>query len=157
MSIRAVILAGLLGSPLFAGALAAETNNLSLVDAAKLGDRAAVRSLLTGSAKKDVAGPAGTAALIWAGPMLGTMEPPKNFQDVLRRSPGPLRGEIPTPAAENPLRILFVTSAHNSLSQRCYIAHRRASASGTARTGIVPQCGLPFLGSSYSWVIAQHS
>ena len=50
------------------------------------------------------------------------MEPPKNFEDVLRRSPGPLRGEVPTPAAENPLRILFVTSAHNSLSQRCYIA-----------------------------------
>jgi putative two-component system protein, hydrogenase maturation factor HypX/HoxX len=36
--------------------------------------------------------------------------------------PGPLRGEVPTPIAENPLRILFVTSAHNSLSQRCYIA-----------------------------------
>jgi putative two-component system hydrogenase maturation factor HypX/HoxX len=50
------------------------------------------------------------------------MEPPKNFEDVLRRSPGPLRGEVPTPVAENPLRILFVTSAHNSLSQRCYIA-----------------------------------
>ena len=50
------------------------------------------------------------------------MEPPKNFEDVLRRSPGPLRGEVPTPAAGNPLRILFVTSAHNSLSQRCYIA-----------------------------------
>ena len=50
------------------------------------------------------------------------MEPPKNFEEVLRRSPGPLRGEVPAPAAENPLRILFVTSAHNSLSQRCYIA-----------------------------------
>jgi putative two-component system protein, hydrogenase maturation factor HypX/HoxX len=33
-----------------------------------------------------------------------------------------LRGEVPTAVAENPLRILFVTSAHNSLSQRCYIA-----------------------------------
>ena len=50
------------------------------------------------------------------------MEPPKNFEDVLRRSPGRLRGEVPTPVVENPLRILFVTSAHNSLSQRAYIA-----------------------------------
>ena len=50
------------------------------------------------------------------------MEPPKKFEDVLRRGPEPLRGEVPTPVAENPLRILFVTSAHNSLSQRCYIA-----------------------------------
>ncbi len=50
------------------------------------------------------------------------MEPSKNFEDVLRGSPGRLRGEVPTPVAENPLGILFVTSAHNSLSQRCYIA-----------------------------------
>jgi putative two-component system protein, hydrogenase maturation factor HypX/HoxX len=50
------------------------------------------------------------------------MEPPKNFEDVLRRGPGRLRGEVPTPVVENPLRILFVTSAHNSLSQRAYIA-----------------------------------
>ena len=50
------------------------------------------------------------------------MEPPKNFEEVLRRGPGPLRGEVPTPVAENALRILFVTSAHNSLSQRAYIA-----------------------------------
>jgi len=67
MNIRAMILAGLLGSTMFADAtLAAETSNLSLADAAKLGDRAAVRSLINASAKKDVAGPAGTAALIWA-------------------------------------------------------------------------------------------
>jgi len=51
-----------------------------------------------------------------------SMEPPKNFEDVLRRGPGRLRGEVPTPVVENPLRILFVTSAHNSLSQRAYIA-----------------------------------
>jgi putative two-component system hydrogenase maturation factor HypX/HoxX len=50
------------------------------------------------------------------------MKPSKNFDGVLRGSPGRLRGEVPTPVAENPLRILFVTSAHNSLSQRCYIA-----------------------------------
>jgi putative two-component system hydrogenase maturation factor HypX/HoxX len=50
------------------------------------------------------------------------MEPRKNFEDVLRRGPGRLRGEVPTPVVENPLRILFVTSAHNSLSQRAYIA-----------------------------------
>jgi ankyrin repeat protein len=67
MSIRAVMLAGALGFPLFAGAAsAAETSNLSPADAAKLGDRAAVRSLLKDSANKDVAGPVGTAALIWA-------------------------------------------------------------------------------------------
>jgi putative two-component system hydrogenase maturation factor HypX/HoxX len=54
--------------------------------------------------------------------MPSNMEPPKNFEDVLRRGPGRLRGEVPTPVVENPLRILFVTSAHNSLSQRAYIA-----------------------------------
>jgi ankyrin len=47
-------------------ALAAETSNLSLADAAKQGDREAVRSLLNGRAPEDVAGPQGTAALIWA-------------------------------------------------------------------------------------------
>ena len=54
--------------------------------------------------------------------MPSNMEPSKNFEDVLRRGPGRLRGEVPTPVVENPLRILFVTSAHNSLSQRAYIA-----------------------------------
>ena len=33
-----------------------------------------------------------------------------------------MRGELSPAVAENPLRILFVTSAHNSLSQRAYIA-----------------------------------
>ena len=50
------------------------------------------------------------------------MDAPTNFRDVLRRSPSRLRGELPPPVAGNPLRILFVTSAHNSLSQRAYIA-----------------------------------
>ena len=67
MSMRATILAGALGLPLFAGtALAAETKNLSLADAAKLGDREAVRTQLNGPAKINVAGPEGTAALIRA-------------------------------------------------------------------------------------------
>jgi uncharacterized protein len=67
MSIRAMILAGALGLPLFAGtALAAETKSLTLVDAAKAGDHAAVRALVNGPAKSYVAGPQGTAALIWA-------------------------------------------------------------------------------------------
>jgi uncharacterized protein len=67
MHIRAMLLAGLLGVPLLAGAaLATEAGNLSLVDAAKLGDREAVRSLLAGRTKKDLAGVEGTAALIWA-------------------------------------------------------------------------------------------
>ena len=61
MSIRATILAGALGLPLFAGtALAAETKNLSLADAAKLGDRAAVGTVLNGPAK-NIAGAEGAA------------------------------------------------------------------------------------------------
>jgi len=67
MNMRAMILAGLLGSTIFAGAaLAADTSNLPLVTAAKQGDRAAVRSLLTGIPEKVIAGPEGTAALVWA-------------------------------------------------------------------------------------------
>jgi putative two-component system protein, hydrogenase maturation factor HypX/HoxX len=50
------------------------------------------------------------------------MDAPTNLRDVLRRSPSRLRGELSPAVAENPLRILFVTSAHNSLSQRAYIA-----------------------------------
>ena len=50
------------------------------------------------------------------------MDAPTTFRDVLRRSPSRLRGELPTPVVDKPLRILFVTSAHNSLSQRAYIA-----------------------------------
>jgi putative two-component system protein, hydrogenase maturation factor HypX/HoxX len=50
------------------------------------------------------------------------MDAPTNFRDVLRRSPSRLRGELPPSVAEKPLRILFVTSAHNSLSQRALIA-----------------------------------
>lgn len=67
MSIKATILAGLLGVPLLAGtALAAETRNLTLAEAAKLGDRDAVQSPLNGAAKEDVAGQQGTNALISA-------------------------------------------------------------------------------------------
>ena len=67
MNVRATILVGLLGAPLFAGApLAAETGNLSLVDAARQGDREAVRALLNSRAKADVAEADGTTALIWA-------------------------------------------------------------------------------------------
>jgi len=67
MSIRAILLAGVLSVPLVAGAaLAADTGNLSLVNAAKQGDRAAVQSLLNGPAKQDVVGAEGGAALIWA-------------------------------------------------------------------------------------------
>jgi len=67
MSIKATILASALGLPLFAGAaLAAETENLSVTDAVKQGDREAVRALLSGPAKSYVAGPEGTLALLWA-------------------------------------------------------------------------------------------
>ncbi len=67
MKIRTGLLAGLMGSALFAGAaLAAGADDMSLVAAAKEGNRAAVQSLLSGSAKEEVAGPQGTAALVWA-------------------------------------------------------------------------------------------
>jgi ankyrin repeat protein len=39
---------------------------MSLVTAAKIGDRATVQSLVNGAAKQGVAGPDGTAALVWA-------------------------------------------------------------------------------------------
>ena len=45
-----------------------------------------------------------------------------DLQDALRRSPNPLRGEAPVKRARRPLRILFLVSAHNSLSQRAQIA-----------------------------------
>jgi putative two-component system hydrogenase maturation factor HypX/HoxX len=40
----------------------------------------------------------------------------------LRRGPNPLRGDAPAQRSANPLRILFLVSAHNSLSQRAQIA-----------------------------------
>src|SRR5262252_4940437 len=67
MSIRAKILASALSLPLVAGAaLAADTGNRSLVNAAKQGDRDAVQALLNGPAKEEVAGAEGAAALIAA-------------------------------------------------------------------------------------------
>ena len=67
MKIRAMILAGLLGSTMFTGAaLAADTTNVPLVTAAKQGDREGVRALLNGIPQKVIAGPEGTAALVWA-------------------------------------------------------------------------------------------
>jgi ankyrin repeat protein len=67
-----MVLAGLLSSSILAGAaLAADTTTINkssvpLVTAAKAGDRAAVRSLLNGIPEKVIAGPEGTAALVWA-------------------------------------------------------------------------------------------
>jgi ankyrin len=67
MNIRTKLLAGLMGSAMFAGAaFAAGTSDTSLVTAARQGDRATVQSLLTGRAKQSVAGVEGTAALVWA-------------------------------------------------------------------------------------------
>jgi uncharacterized protein len=67
MNIRTIFLAGLLGMPFLTGAaLAADSGKQSLAEAAKLGDRDAVRSLLNGRAKEDVAGAESTNALIWA-------------------------------------------------------------------------------------------
>lgn len=65
MKMRAMILAGLLGLPLFAGAaLAADA--MSLVDAAKQGDREGVRSLLNNRTEVNAPAPDGSTALIWA-------------------------------------------------------------------------------------------
>jgi cytohesin len=67
MRIRETFLAGMLSGPLVVGAaLAADTGNQSLVNAAKQGDRAAVQFMLNGPAKKDVVSAQGGAALIWA-------------------------------------------------------------------------------------------
>ena len=67
MKMNATILAALAGSMMCAGAaLAAGAGDVSLVTAAKEGDRAAVQSLVNGHAKRAVAGPEGTTALVWA-------------------------------------------------------------------------------------------
>jgi ankyrin repeat protein len=67
MRIREMFLAGVLSGPLVvSAALAADTGNQSLVNAAKQGDRAAVQSMLNGPAKMDVISAQGGAALIWA-------------------------------------------------------------------------------------------
>jgi ankyrin repeat protein len=67
MNMRATFLAALMGSTILAGAaLAAGTSDMSLVTAAKEGDRAAVQTLLNGRTKQEVAGAEGTAALVWA-------------------------------------------------------------------------------------------
>ncbi len=71
MSIRVMLLAGpilgLLGVPLVAGAaLATDSGGLSLAEAAKAGNRDAVRSQLNDRPKEDLEGAEGAAALIWA-------------------------------------------------------------------------------------------
>jgi uncharacterized protein len=63
MKTRATILA-LMGSMIFAG-VALAAGDVSLVTAAKQGDRAAVQALLNGGAKRAI-GAEGTAALVWA-------------------------------------------------------------------------------------------
>lgn len=67
MKMRMTILAALMGSTMWASAaLAAGAGNMSLVTAAKQGDRATVQSLLNGGTKRAAAGAEGTAALVWA-------------------------------------------------------------------------------------------
>jgi uncharacterized protein len=67
MNIREMLLASVLTLPLVAGvALAADTGERSLVAAAKQGDHAAVQSILSGAAKKEITAAQGGAALIWA-------------------------------------------------------------------------------------------
>src|SRR6266576_4930614 len=65
MNMRAMLLAGLLGSTFLAGAALAAENILTLQTAAKEGNRAAVQSLLSSPVKPNVAGAEGTAALLW--------------------------------------------------------------------------------------------
>ncbi|HTE61889.1 MAG TPA: hydrogenase maturation protein [Solirubrobacteraceae bacterium] len=50
------------------------------------------------------------------------MSAPPHLGDVLRLSPNPLRGETAVRPAARALRVLFLASAHNSLSQRALIA-----------------------------------
>jgi putative two-component system hydrogenase maturation factor HypX/HoxX len=50
------------------------------------------------------------------------MRAARKLEEVLRRGPNPLRGEQPVKPADQPLRILFLVSAHNSLSQRAEVA-----------------------------------
>jgi ankyrin repeat protein len=65
MNMKTTILAALMGSTILAStALAA--GDTSLVTAAKEGDRAAVQTLLNGTAKHHIAGAEGAAALVWA-------------------------------------------------------------------------------------------
>src|SRR4051812_7764233 len=47
---------------------------------------------------------------------------PPNLTDVLRRSPNPLRGDVPPRPVAGGMRVLFLVTAHNSLSQRAQIA-----------------------------------
>jgi len=60
------ILAGLLGSTMFATVAFAAAGDASLATSAKQGDRAAVQTVLKGMSKQQVAGNQGTAALVWA-------------------------------------------------------------------------------------------
>jgi ankyrin repeat protein len=66
MIIRAMVLAAVLGSFVADAAPAAGTGKLSLVEAARLGDRDAVRSLLASHTDVDAAAADGATALIWA-------------------------------------------------------------------------------------------
>jgi putative two-component system hydrogenase maturation factor HypX/HoxX len=50
------------------------------------------------------------------------MRAARKLEEVLRSGPNPLRGEQPVRPAEQPLRILFLVSAHNGLSQRTLLA-----------------------------------
>jgi ankyrin repeat protein len=67
MNIRSTILAALMGSTMLAGAaFAAGGSDMSLIIAAKDGDRAAVEALVNGPTKDSVIGTEGAAALVWA-------------------------------------------------------------------------------------------
>jgi ankyrin repeat protein len=67
MNTKTTIVAALVGTMMCAGAaLAAGAGDVSLVTAAKDGDRATVQALVNGQAKHAVAGAEGTAALVWA-------------------------------------------------------------------------------------------
>jgi len=67
MRIKAAILAGLIGVPLFVGgAVAADSGNPSLLDAVRQGNHDVVQSLLASHVNVNAADADGTSALIWA-------------------------------------------------------------------------------------------
>jgi ankyrin repeat protein len=105
MSIRALLLTSVLSLPLVAAAaLAADTGNLSLVNAAKQGDRDAVRSILNSPAKQDIAGAEGGAALI-----LAASRNDVEMADLLLRA-----GADPKAANEYGATALYAAAAENA-------------------------------------------
>lgn len=127
MNMRAMILAGLLSSTVFAGAaFAADTSNLPL--AAKQGDRAAVQSMLNGLDKKDVAGADGTAALVWA-----ASRNDLQMADLLLRAGADAKG-----ATEYGATALYAAAAHPDSAMLAKLLAAGADANRALLSGETP-------------------